>query len=346
MSWAKDYDRCRVCKKTDYPLYSQGFCTHCIYQAKKKGLYVPGKKITKKIRTKDGVVQHLCPYCTTWKEPEAFEVRDTSTGRGVRCRLCRRAAQRAEYYADREHYRAKRQAQHAKHRVSPEVLRAEKHRRKVDPLGHNHAAVPNKILAGWLKELRELVEQEHPTNAAETVQVWTKLSARAIYRIEHNENQSGGTSWDIAERIARASGHEQELAELIAEPGLEGWSNAGNRMCVKCGTWERPHFAKGYCLRCYSVRRYHTHVRGRANEPPIAKIEGRWSRWWITCRLCKKTKFRHKGRGLCASCYQKILWAAVQQGRNIAATFDGYGFTTGSPEPATKPPRRPKPGGA
>ena len=119
-------------------------------------------------------------------------------------------------------------------------------------------------------------------------------------RIRDIRDAPRGVTVDVAENLAMAAGMTEELREFL-QPGVENWSKAGHRFCQRCGRYDVPHSARGYCRRCYCNVWWHAK---KGQEPTLPPGE-RWSMRHAMCVICKRVKYRHQGHGVCAGCYQQ-----------------------------------------
>jgi hypothetical protein len=144
-----------------------------------------------------------------------------------------------------------------------------------------------------------------------TISLRLGISERSLYRIEV---QSTKVDVSLAEIIAEAANCRDEFYALLGEPGVIGWSKAGHRYCVECGTWWRKHRAKGMCARCYIRTWQAKKFSYRTKSPDM------WSHDYAKCRRCSTTKHKHRARGFCGPCYNSIRLTA----RSLRVPLPGY----------------------
>jgi hypothetical protein len=53
---------------------------------------------------------------------------------------------------------------------------------------------------------------------------------------------------------------------------LGKWSRRGDRCCLRCGTTDRPHMARGYCARCYENVIYHENIDREHRKRKVKRL--------------------------------------------------------------------------
>lgn len=272
-------------------------------------------------RRRDGVTEFRCTRCEEWK-PESDFARPPTSKRGEhysRCNECRNAERRERYRADPERYRIKERAR-GKSQTAMLVAANEADRRLKDRLNKSRGKrVPNRLIRPWIDRL--LAEAD---GTMEGVAMLVGVPSRRIWNIR-TDGDSTVSTFDTAEKVARALGQEaeDELWEEVGEPGYDGWGVDRQRrpiarFCGRCGSWERPHYAKGFCRRCYrAVTRAH-----KLGLPLAASPEERWALRHTACLECRRTDSPHRGRGLCQRCYQRWQVEADKHGVKISVLLD------------------------
>lgn len=259
--------------------------------------------------------EYRCTNCLTWKSPSQFHRKES--GPNQTCVECVREQQRRRRAERMQEIRAQQRDRYRRYQRLIEAGDAEAARLPLDPLtdGPHGRKVPVPYVRAWIEEVMATLPEGDWNNQriAEAVD----LHERRVRRIR-NDVRYLRCSYDTAERVAMAAGRQEDLERLIGEPGLLDWSPHGHRFCERCGTWVHPHYARGYCRRCYvSVRRAE-----RAGRPVTRPLKERWAYRHDHCRECKTTRVPHRGRGLCCNCYEWWSRAATKQGLTIAFLLD------------------------
>lgn len=330
MGWTEKYpDGCVSCGTTEAPHYGQGRCSSCYGKARRRGKITAVKKVVKR-RMRDGVWQYYCFTCDSWKDEDQFYA-----ARRVMCAVCRRKEHRDDYYKRWDVIQARRRKRSIER--AAEGREAHKaHAKRGSSWTRNVGVVDQALLLPWIEELRLLLLREHEglfplaegekTKAGDgwrLVATSCNLDERSIYRIRSNESLK--VSFDVAEKIALACGKMEELYETLPM-GKKGWSKEHD-YCQRCGISEAPHYARGYCHRCYSAVQWH---ESNGTVPTIPRSE-RWSIRHLCCVDCGKTKSRHLGRGLCARCYNVHIRAAQRKGVKPSVYLDALGYRVDYP---------------
>jgi hypothetical protein len=292
--WSKKYERCRRCGRADLPHAGRGLCRTCYshwYHHNKLTMEPLQRSHVRRVR--EGIEEFRCNgRCNRWLPREAYAFKGQHTGWGIHttCKACHRLNINERYAREGPHP--------TKHPDKKQLRQADREwaawKRK-----HQTITVPTYIVAGWIRELIQTAKDDESRYPLYDVFLLTKVQTRTMYAILHAERRT--TAFAIAERIAEAANHLDELYRLLPDMGRDGWSRR-SRWCCRCGSWFHPHFAKGLCARCYSSA-HRAKTNGLAVAPPKGET---WALWWPCCVVCERIDKVHRGRGLCAVCWHKL----------------------------------------
>lgn len=259
-------------------------------------------------REVDGVELFRCTSCLGWKKRESFR-RNRSAKFGIvtQCKACRK---RYEEQHRKDHADEINARNNARYHARRELEREGEERER---RGGSYGAmrVRTEFVRPWLQRLYDIEGELLPI--ATVLRVDQSLLGKILAGTYYDT-----VPLDLADRIAMEAGAETELWDIVVAPGRDGWGPNGERFCVRCGTFERPHHCRGMCRRCYAAVQYH---RQRGHEPPPPRNE-RWSNEHAQCMVCgtsgRTGTDRHGGKGLCLRCFNRVYrWAETH-----AETFD------------------------
>lgn len=305
---------CANCGNDDKRHGGRGMCSTC-YSAWRRANpdherhYKPFLR-----RMRDGQTEYRCNQCMRWWHEDFFYDNKHQAGASkyTKCKRCMRG-HRARYapgYRERRRVMARARTEEARRqdRAHEGILQSNKF----------DDAVP----AGVVRQYVDIAIERMPKDADTHGDVAslmalaeaTGINYRSLYRIRR---EAAIVSFDLAEKIAMAAGEDihAELLEAYPVLGKEGWGPEGRTSCDRCGTWWRPHTARGYCSRCYNAV-----WRAEKAGVPVTLPSGSWSRRWAHCRRCGQSKKRHHGRGMCGKCYWHVQHLAMKLGM----TFDQF----------------------
>lgn len=260
-------------------------------------------------RVKAGVEEFCCTTCKEWKGRPAFYSGKVSYGRpfGLRtglCKDCHNVKRRVYVAANRDHTREVSLMRHR--RLRHEAREADKIRKRSKPAEFLPKMVEREKVLPIVEAL--LANNDGDLGMA-AHQAGT--TARTLYAIRTGERPT--MRWEMAERLALCAGMHEDFINQFPIAGKDGWSTKGDRYCRHCGRWDVAHCALGYCIRCYQTFR----LKRRDGKPMKAQpMAERWMRTdeFIACIRCKRRDMRHKGHGLCTSCYHLVTRDAVLDG--------------------------------
>lgn len=319
--WSQRYpDGCRDCGTTERKVEGQGYCSACYSRRKRRGTLVVRRKIAK-TRVRDGKRQFFCFDCERWRAIDQFRTGKDQRQFRTRCLECQRAWSRAYHARTKERRNAEQRWKAMQYR---ELVRQADIRRKQtgDPWHKSAGKIPIETVQTWLVEAYAL----HAGDALDKPNGWSRValvagvSERLIRRLRNREVEL--VTVDTAESLAQAAGRMDEFRELTV-PGIEGWSPY-SRFCLRCGRYDVPPHARGYCKRCYQAVEYHKRQGHETAPPPRSE---RWATWHDSCIVCGTRSIRHQAHGKCSKCYDSEWRQRVREreGRGSRETPAGSG---------------------
>lgn len=291
---------CRLCNTKTRKHMGQGYCSRCYRREMVAGRIVR-KKHQAKIRVREGVTQHFCFRCESWKNETEFFRR--GNGHRTMCTKCRAAQKREIYAKEQELLRAKRRDRSALITASIRLADKKRKRKSADPWNERAGIIPIEHVRTWIERAFVL----DPDLTWLHLALVTGIDERRLRRIGNGTLPQKVTSVDTAERVAVAADAMDEFRE-VTMPGIPGWSKHSD-YCLRCGRYDIPAHAMGHCRRCYCVVWWHKQ-RGRVAPPPSNE---RWSRSHMKCVNCGRTDSKHQGHGFCGACYTAYRRAKRRQ---------------------------------
>jgi transcriptional regulator with XRE-family HTH domain len=274
-----------------------------------------------KLRVRAGTRQRYCHAEQRWRPEHEFRVtvRPSTVTYETICKECSSKRRRERY---RERHAEIREQSRRRWRTLLEATQAADASKTAASL-----RVPTETVVAWLDRWRQ-------TARAELTTAKSISDAAGVSRATLNWVLSGTTetvSFDFAERIATVTGCTDEVYGLLVV-GQPGWSRHSDH-CLLCGRFDRPHYARSHCLRCYARILWHRR-QGRQAPPP------RDQRWAFHapdgCKRCNSRKSPHIGRGLCRRCYAEISRQARRSGTTIRQALDDAGYPRLVQRPSTR----------
>lgn len=305
---------CRRCRSRARRHTGQGYCSGCYSAAYRAGA-VRTRRRQGRVRTRDGVRERWCFDHEGWLVEARFRVvrrRPVELRENV-CDSCSAERRRRFYLENRGRILKRNRVR--RERLWQAMLAAD----------HASAAaatirVDAGLVENWLKTW--LHERSLSDGAVPSIEESARrfgVDARRLRSVLSGRVET--VDFEAAERIARALGREQELYPQL-KTGRSGWSSVSEH-CLRCGRFERPHYARGYCPRCYQTVSAHRR-RGLVAPPP------REERWTYAhpdgCARCKSRSRRHAARGLCKRCYGHFARLARRHSVPLTALLDRAGY--------------------
>jgi hypothetical protein len=259
-----------------------------------------------RVRRHNGVRQRWCHDHEAWLDEAEFRLLRKRSGDVYEtvCRSCQAARARRYYVENADRIRRRNQERYDAVRDATRAARGAFPTERAP-------AVPVSLVGGWIQETSE----DRRSELAGVVGV----SHATLNRIA--AGSGADVPFAVAERIAQAVGRTDDIGSLLTT-GRPGWSKTSPH-CLRCGRFDRPHWARGLCLRCYHTWRWWTK---RGHAPPAPRDE----RWTVAaplgCKQCGTRKRRHRARGLCTLCYSRHYAEAQRHGVSIQVRLDELGF--------------------
>jgi hypothetical protein len=315
---------CRSCKSKTRRHRGHGLCTRCRRKAARAGA-LP-ELVRGKTRTRCGTRERYCHLEERWLPETAFRVvrRTPRVVYETVCASCSTERRRQAYLAQRSEILARNRERWRT------ILQAT---RDAD---RNYQApvvrVPAATVAGWVADWLASTPVPRPGDKPK------RRSLRALAELAHvghdtlqrvvgREVETVG--FDIAEKVAGQTGALDEAYSLLPT-GATGWSRESDH-CVRCGRFDRPHYCRGHCLRCYALFSLYRR-QGRPLPPP------RGERWCYQapdgCKRCGGRRMPHVARGLCRRCYGYFNRSARRLEIDIRTLFDQAGYPRRVESPA------------
>jgi hypothetical protein len=298
--------------------HRRGMCRGC-YEAYRSSPHFEPRKREGRVRLRAGVRERWCWDHRDWLGESDFRTR-MRRGQVLFETICKEcSAKRAKAkYAD-ERQRLLLRSRNRYEAVRDETRRADAARARLPAVG-----VPASLVAEWLSD--------HVAGGATLKAIAREVRANHSTLLRVVEGSRSHVPFALAERIAIASSRIRDFDALIPI-GSAGWSKHAAH-CRHCGRFDRPHWAQGFCLRCYSMNRYWAR-RGEETPPP------RNERWALAapmgCKRCGTRTSPHQARGLCACCYRTIVSQANRIGVPVGTLLDELGYARRIVSRATRP---------
>jgi hypothetical protein len=264
---------------------------------------------TGKMRIRAGVRERFCHAEEVWLPESKFRKTRRKSGFTYEtiCVDCARLRRQESYQRRREEVNRRNRERWERLRDATRAADQKASRTEIH--------VRPDLVASWIQEWQVM----NGSDSARSVATAARVPERTVRQILSGEIEN--VAFEVAERIATLTDRREEASALLVT-GKPGWSHVSDH-CLRCGRFDRPHYATGHCVRCYKVLSWHRR-HGSVAPPP------REERWTVQapagCKHCRSCRGRHVARGLCVRCYGAHVRAARKLAMDVREFLDQRGY--------------------